>query len=247
MTKNYKEMRFETTEALKNGVDKWVDAIRESEEYREKFSENAHRRCVEMAERFARRVKGSELPDLDEGWGYRIFGLAHYTDAFAMLSMCSEEKPEAYLLMEIKQRPITVEAYAKLHGVSEETVNGWIKECRFPLAKCGNGKWRIPELALPAEEAFPDCIADWHWLGTPTSLPEEYAYLNKYEGIGLESDEDGTSWMKVFSYETLKAEAVQITEEDRERLQYALYEDPFAEIRLGHVLIRNDGPFYFGG
>ncbi len=247
---NVKERRFTTREELKNGVDKWVEDIRSDKGCFGLSSDGAHRRCVEKAEHFAQRIKRIEMPELDAGWEYTLSGPTAYSDSFASLLMVNWGSRtidiESYELMHTEQWMTTVPEYAKLHDVSEETVNRWLTGCRFPLAKCGNGKWRIPELSIPAEGDFPDCIVDWYWKGVLTGLPDDYDHLNEYTGAAFSKDEEGSHWMKIYSYDTLKAEAIRISQEDRERLQYILQEDPFAVVQPGHVQIGENGSFYFG-
>lgn len=157
--------------------------------------------------KFEHRVMCTVLPDpLNEWWSYSYeisdgginllmnhFSWNHYGNSY------DYRRDEAFILLEVPAKLLTVSEYAQIYGVEPVTVRQWIRRAKLRSAVKAGKEWRIPELAeVSKERGYRPCL--YSWSKPLTDLPEKYDFLSEFKKARFWQDEESNDFFCVELY-----------------------------------------------
>lgn len=160
-----------------------------------------------LLSKFEHRVRCTALPDpLNDWWSYSYeisdsgitllmnhFSWDHYGNSY------DYRRDEAFVLLEIPAKLLTVSEYAQIYGVEPVTVRQWIRRAKIRSAVKAGKEWRIPELAeVSKERGYRPCL--YSWSKPLTDLPEKYAFLSEFQSARFWQDEESNDFFCVELY-----------------------------------------------
>lgn len=169
-----------------------AEAVSGKKEHTAAFYETLDR----LLEKFRFKVRCTKLPDpLNDWWSYSyeitdrginlLMNFFKWTHDYGSSYDCSRQ--EAFVLLEVPARLLTVSEYAKTYGVEAVTVRQWIRRARIRSVIKAGREWRIPELTeAPRERGY--CPCEYRWSEDLTDLPEKYSFLSSFTGIRISQD-----------------------------------------------------------
>lgn len=238
--------RITTKEELIKAIEEHIDGLRKGAGAEEKKSVKSHIAFLGFADRFLTMVRKREFPaDLNEGWEL-MFEITEQA-AIVVLQLVGTSKLakklykkevptilDAYVLIRIEPRMLTVEDYAQLHEVNVGTVRQWIRRGKIRSAQKLGNEWRIPEFVEPAGGKYRDGIFMWN--DHLTSLPEGYEYLNEYCCAAISQIDKDTYKMGLqHATDSRSNRLVILNSRERECLELALISNPLVRSMDGSM------------
>jgi len=185
--------------------------------------------------RFAEAVSSAVLFEhLEDRWFYEL-SISH-RGANLMLVHANEcwvgnagivqvTTDQAYTLINVRGKYLSVEKYAEAYDVSVGTVRQWIRRGKIRTAiKTGN-EWRIPEMTDISGRGYQSAV--YMWYTRLNDLPPEYSFLNDYSTVLINQNGSNKSQFYVTFAATGVEEKTEIYEsKDREKLELLLIAHP---------------------
>lgn len=135
---------------------------------------------------------------------------------------------EDFELVKVRTRLMTVEEYAKVYEVSVGTVRQWIRRGKIRSAVKAGSEWRIPELSEVVGRGYKR--ATFHWEEQLDDVPEEYAFLKKYNWLSIDqSMKDKNKYRVRASGGKKKAFETIMETKEREKFELFLISNPFVK------------------
>ncbi len=235
-----------TKEELVRAIEEHINGLRKGAGAEEKKSVKSHIAFLEFADRFLETVRRRKFPgNLSEGWGF-MFGITEESAIVALQLVGSSELAkrvykkdvsavlEAYILIRMEPRKLTVEDYAQLHEVNVGTVRQWIRRGKIRSAQKLGNEWRIPEFVEPAGGKYRDGL--FMWDDHLTGLPEGFEYLNDYSMAAITRVDNDTYKMGLqHASDNRLNRLVILNAKERERLELALISNPLVSSMDGSM------------
>lgn len=188
-----------------------------------------------LLDRFAGAVQHAVLFErLEDKWFYEIS--ISYRGASLMLIHASDcwigahggvtvTTDQAYTLVNVKGKTLTVEEYADAYGVNVGTVRQWIRRGKIRTAIKAGKEWRIPEMTDMVERGYQSAV--YMWFEPLGDLPEEYEFLRQYSTVLINQDtKERTKYKVTFAAQRIEAETVTYDTKEREKLELFLIANP---------------------
>lgn len=194
----FKESTIQTKEQL-------IASVRETKaKYQKEASSNKSEHTLAFYEilnsllnRFEVAIRGTLLPEpLNDWWcySYEITDIGinllmnHFSWSHDYGRSYSCWRDEAFVMLEIPAKLLTVSEYAEAYGVQPVTVRQWIRRAKLRnVVKVGR-EWRIPELTeKPEARGYLPC--KYSWSEVLTDLPEKYSFLSEFKFARFWQDE----------------------------------------------------------
>ena len=235
-----------TKEELVRAIEEYINVLRMGEGAEAQKSVKSHIAFLNFAERFLAMVRNRIFPEnLGEGWEY-IFEITEESAIVALQLVGISELAkkqynkdvksilEAYVLVRMEPRKLSVDDYALLHEVNVGTVRQWIRRGKIRSAQKLGKEWRIPEFVEPSGGKYRDGI--FMWEERLTSLPNGFEYLNDYYCAAITQINKDTYKMALqHASDNKKNRLVMLNCKERECLELALISDPFVHCMDGSL------------
>ncbi len=222
-------------------IDRTLDMVLKNAEIKPIHSYSYYVTLKKMLEQFKKDLdKLVFLKLLDDGWCYEWYvthesvGLQlicydvfnEYLNDYTMLY-----EKQVYELYTLPARMLTVEEFAGLHNAELGTVRQWIRRGKIRTAKKYGNEWRIPALTDAPRRGYTSAL--YKWTEELAGLPEDFKYLNDYERVYFDQDEDDKKKYYVRFYKDIETEEYAGVKKvlicnaaERERLELVLIGHP---------------------
>lgn len=154
-----------------------------------------------LIERFLDKLEETVLfQNLEDWWSYDVSvghnGIVLYLEKSDFNGLTDEGEPmliprQYFRLIYEKAKLMSVEEYAAMQDVSVGTVRQWIRRGKIREAVKFGNEWRIPELTEKPTRGYTS--ATYHWSEELIGLPEEFHFLNKYDGVTITQNKEDKS------------------------------------------------------
>lgn len=239
--KQLREERFTEKQQILSWI---VDAkvrIAKKAETDKRHSAAFYHAYMGLLDRFSKAVQQAVLFErLEDKWFYELS--ISYRGASLMLIHASDcwigdcggvtvTTDQAYTLVNVKGKTLTVEEYADAYGVNVGTVRQWIRRGKIRTAIKAGKEWRIPEMTDMVERGYQSAV--YMWFDPLGDLPEEYEFLRKYSTVLINQDtKDRTKFIVTFAAQGVEAKMATYDTKERERLELLLIANP-AVVSMG--------------
>lgn len=200
----------------------------------------------EMIKAFMRKVYLTVLPQNLEPWWRYSYEISHKGITLFLEHISAmwvdndtgeadeETVDQVFPLVSVDAKMLTVDEYAKLYGVEQVTVRQWIRRGKLREAEKAGKEWRLSELTdVPGRNtAFTEVT--YKWITELKGIPTGFEYLKDYDMVQivkreLNVVEGGKEYQLVLSSRKSRKDkyaAIEITEKQREELEYYLISNP---------------------
>lgn len=189
------------------------------------------------------------MEHLEDGWCYdwgvnyngADLQLVHYTlyDGYPVEPALAE-LDQAFQIIFVPTKLLTVNEFASLHGVEVVTVRQWIRRGKIRTAKKYGNEWRIPALTDTPKRGYTS--ACYEWTDTFSGLPEDLIYLDEYCRALITQDDDDKKVFYVFLFNEpavdgirTAAKTLKCTAAERERIELAIISQPSVRYVQNHM------------
>ena len=253
---DFDETMFRTKEDILKDIDSLLKEIEAESQNETKHSKAYYARYNDLIVRFKAEIEKRTFPDKMDGWwaysydvletGVTLQLIHYYTpdlnDEGYIDALCAET---TFTLLHIKTKLLTVEQYAQAYEVTTTTVRQWIRRGKIRSAVKQGSEWRIPELAEIRDRGY-----RWGQYARNeflTDVPEEYAFINEYDYIGIDQDKDNKNFFTVSfdirsdDSDEIKAhhKELHMDQKEREKFELFLISNPF--VSASDVFITSRG------
>lgn len=230
MTKEevFKKYKFFSKEDILSSLDKYMEFLSDDSDC---SSKNHYSLCKKLYE----KIKSTKLPKvtdpwwsysyLDTGVGYSL--VLSYTEDLELSKDESEIDNETIgdelTILNVECEFLSVDEFAKLHGVTNVTVRQWIRRGKLRNSKKIGGEWLIPDISTkPKLRGFEDVVYSFEEDDKP--IIEQYPMIQFCDMLYIFQNSENKKVFDCFftGYKSNYRYELQITRAEVEELELAL-------------------------
>lgn len=227
--------RFTKKEHILEWISDAITQIEKKSMVDKKHSSAFYHAYRDLLERFSEAVSKAVLFErLEDRWFYEL-SISH-RGANLMLVHAKEcwignegtvqvTTNQAYTLINVSGKYLSVEQYAEAYDVSVGTVRQWIRRGKIRTAIKAGNEWRIPVMTDMAGRGYQSAV--YMWYTRLNDLPQEYSFLNNYSTVLInQNGVDKSQFYVTFTASGVEGKTEIYDAKDREKLELFLISHP---------------------
>ncbi len=205
----------------------------------EGHTESFRKPYLSLLKRFQHEIENTLLfQELEDYWCYVYeideLGAKLYLEHFFREDIVDQ----AFELVAVPSKMLSVEEYAAVYGVGVTTVRQWIRRGKIRSAIKSGREWSIPELAEVTGRGYQ--TGNYFWNCHLNDLPEEFAFLNEGTSVTIFQNKENKEIYDI-SLSLHKAgdeKRVTMSTAEKERFELLLISHPLVKAILPQILVR---------
>lgn len=203
------------------------------------FTQTHQNSLLKLCDEFKKSLDSCNLPDLKDDWWYYDFYIGNDEIELNLLfcnvleldetgEIIRTESTVEFTLLNTKSDYLTVDQFAKNHGVTNTTVRQWIRRGKLRTAKKMGRDWLIPSIAERPSRGFTS--VRYRWIVLPQNISDQFPFLKGYKSIFVTQNEQNKSIFDCYLNDGNSGTHMMLSNIEREKLEVALIGNSTIEV-----------------